>query len=202
MERQTILQIAILANDVGKDGKTLGAGTKARCDCALEHISKWFYQIPCSTAAVAVFIYIAAGKGGRWVGETTLAQAMEDYLRECLGTRALDCVFVTNQNAEEVWSTLAEMKWIFSEIDKLNWSFLSRRMIFEKVRFVTNQVHARRVSFIKRHFFAERQIGDFCLSWEAYPPWWHERCAYVKLAFYYLGFGAFFEPWRRRYYSG
>lgn len=202
MEKTEVLKIAVLANDASADGKALGPGTKARCERAVAHIRQWLCQIPCSTFP-AVFIYLAAGKGGRWRGETTFAVAMEGHMRDSLGNQTSLCTFVTNETRDAVWSTLAEMKWIYKELhQQRRMSLLSHIVGYEAVYIVTNQVHARRAGIIQKILLPDLEICGFVFSNEPAPPWWHEVAAYVKLLFHLLGFGGLIEPLRRRFYGG
>ncbi|HMO77654.1 MAG TPA: hypothetical protein PKD95_00460 [Candidatus Paceibacterota bacterium] len=201
MKKRKIFQIAILANDVGKDGNTLGEGTKARCDCALAQIRTWLCQTPEVGPAQTVVIYIATGKGGRWRGATTFAAAMAEYLRTNLGNEAARCGFVINEGEVQIWSTWSELKWIFSASEDQTTPFPCL-MVYEPVRFVTNQIHSRRVRCIKEHFLPEYSMGEFVFSNEAPPHRLHEMCAYIKLALYYFGLGPLLEPLRRQFYNG
>jgi len=187
------LFIAVLANDASTDGNKLGPGTKARCERAEAHIRQWLCQQPGST----VFICLAAGKGGRWRGETTFALAMEGHMRDSLGDQTSRCVFVTNRNQAAVWSTSAEMQWIFDSLGQQSLSLLSHGATI-----VTNPVHAIRALIIQKMFLPDLEIGGFVFSKEPPPPWWHEVAAYVKLVLYLLGFGGLIEPLRRRFYGG
>ena len=201
MKQRRIFQIAALANDVSRDGRTLGEGTKTRCDYALVLIRDWLQQTAEESPAPSVIVYNAAGKGGRWRGETTFASAMEEYIRVSLGVQALRCVFVTNRNNDKVWSTLHEMGWIFHEINWQSKAMLSGTTIYEPARFVTNSTHAQRVHFIQRHFYKDESMGDCVLSNEVPPPWWHEWFGYIKLLLCRIGLGSLLEPLRRRCYK-
>ncbi len=202
MKNQTVLQVGVLANDVGPEGQTLGPGTKARCDCALWQIRQWLRQTAEASIYPAVIIYLAAGSGGRWRGDMTFAATMEDYLRIRLGDMARSCEFVTNRDEVTVWSTLSEMRWVFHKVGEQQLSIFSRLRPYEAVRFVTNERHGKRVRFIKRFFYRNAVMGNVVCSQELPPPLWHETCAYLKLVMNYFGLGSVIEPLRRRFYNG
>ena len=164
--------VVSLGRDYNPDRTAAGPNTKLRCDKTLEE-SKRLRDL-----GKAVVLAMAPGREASRIEGLTMGAMMGQYFLDGHEDIPPDIPLMVNRDDREVWSTLAEMRWVFD-------AFPSDSDV--KFVFVTDRRHGIRVMLIARWFFVGRKVR-VVVSDDPASSLFHEVLGYAKLLAVKVGF--------------